>query len=480
MIPSLVSQYDRQVESLPIMISLLLGAFLGMFSEMSLNVALGSLMQDLNVSAITVQWLTTGYMLVISILIPVSALLLQLFSTRQLFLCALGLFTGGTLIAAVSSCFEALLFGRLIQAAGTGLFIPLMLNTILLISPVEKRGSVMGTVGLIVMFAPAIAPTVAGLILQYMHWHWLFWVLVPFLVFDLVFGYKFMQNVSEIKKVKIDYLSIVLSSIGFGGLVYGLSSLGEGAATSSLPAAILSLAIGIVVLILFIWRQLVMKEPLLNLKVFTYPMFALGVLLVMVAMLIIFSFLVLTPLYLQNGLKYSTFTVGLVLLPGGVLNGLISPLTGHLFDKFGPKRMVIPGMAIVAVTLGFFSGVTNTSTLPVIIVLHCFLMIGVSMIMMPAQTNGLNQLPRKLYPHGTAVMNTIQQLAGAVGTALSITVMNVGQHRYLASLTEPGMSKLSDGLIAGIQAAFTFGFWLAVIGVLMAMFIKRGNRLQSE
>ncbi|SMC32272.1 MDR family MFS transporter [Sporomusa malonica] len=474
------SVHTTDVKTLPIMISLLVSAFLGMFSEMSLNVALGSLMKELSVSTTTVQWLTTGYMLVISILVPVSALLLQLFTTRQLFITALSLFTLGTLVAAISPSFAVLLMGRLIQAAGTGLLIPLMINTILLITPAEKRGSVMGLIGLIVMFAPAIAPTVAGLILQYLDWHWLFWVLIPFLILDIGFGCRSMQNVSEVRKIKIDFLSILLSTIGFGGLVYGLSSAGEGVDGWSHPTTIIALVTGLVVVILFVWRQLTMKEPMLDLRVLKYPMFSLGMVLVIITMLIIFSFLLLTPLYLQNGLKYSTYIIGLVLLPGGVLNGLISPVTGRLFDKFGPTRMVIPGMIIVAVTLWFFSRVTLTSTMPNIIILHCFLMIGVSMIMMPAQTNGLNQLPRRLYPHGTAVMNTVQQLAGAVGTALCVTTMNAGQRSYLAGLGTPGASELTNALIAGIQNSFTLGFDLAVIGLLMALLIKRAYSSQSE
>lgn len=474
------SVHTTDVKTLPIMITLMVSVFLGIFSEMSLNIALGSLMKELSVSTTTVQWLTTGYMLVISILVPVSALLLQLFTTRQLFITALSVFTLGTLVAAISPSFAVLLMGRLIQAAGTGLLIPLMFNTILLITPAEKRGSIMGMIGLIVMFAPAIAPTAAGLILQYLDWHWLFWVLIPFLILDIGFGCRYMQNVSEVRKIKIDFLSILLSTIGFGGLVYGLSSAGEGVDGWSHPTTIISLITGLVVVILFVWRQLTMKEPMLDLQVLRYPMFSLGMMLVIITMLIIFSFLLLTPLYLQNGLNYSTYVIGLVLLPGGVLNGLISPVTGRLFDKFGPTRMVIPGMIIVAVTLWFFSRVTLTSTLPNIIILHCFLMIGVSMIMMPAQTNGLNQLPRGLYPHGTAVMNTVQQLAGAVGTALCVTTMNVGERNYLASSGTPGASELANALIAGIQNAFTLGFDLAVIGLLMALFIKRAYSSQSE
>jgi len=470
---STVQVDQTNIKKVPILVSLLVGAFVGMFSEMSLNVALSGLMKELSVSATTIQWLTTAYMLVISILVPISALLLRRFTTRQLFLTAQLLFTLGTLVGALSPNFTTLLIARLIQATGTGLLIPLIFNTILLITPPEKRGSMMGMIGLVIMFAPAIAPTIAGSIIQYMDWHWLFLGLLPILAFDIVFGYLYIKNVSEVQAIKIDIVSILLSTMGFGGLVYGFSSTGEGGGSSSM----VWLAIGVIGLIVFIWRQLTMKDPMMNLRTFKYPMYSLGVVLVMITMLIIFAFLILTPLYLQNGLGLSASLTGLILLPGGILNGFLSPVTGRLFDKFGPTWMVRGGIVIVAMTLWFFSQLTSASSFMNIMILHSSLMVGISMVIMPAQTNALNQLPRELYPHGTAILNTIQQLSGAVGTALCVAIMSIGQRQYMENLAPTGAAvDAAQALIVGVQKGFLFVFILAIIGFFFALFIKRAQQ----
>lgn len=464
------------VKAVPIFASLLTAAFIGMFSEMSLNVALSKLMAELSVTAATIQWLTTGYMLVISILVPVSALLLQTFTTRQLFNTAVLSFIIGTLICAISPTFAILLIGRLIQAAGTGLLIPLMFNTVLTLTPVHKRGSVMGLIGLVVMFAPAIAPTIAGLIIQKLHWHWLFWVLLPFLAAILLIGSPFMKNISNITRPKIDPLSIVLSTIGFGGVVYGFSSAGEGEHGWTSLTTLFSIIIGIVVLLLFAWRQLKMKQPMLNLTAFKFPMFTIGVVLVMVSMMVTFSFLLLMPMYLQQALLLSTFAAGLVLLPGGVLNGAMSIVTGRLFDKVGPKPLVIPGLIIAVVALWLFTGINTATTVTTIIILHCILQIGTSLVMMPAQTNGLNSLPKSLYPHGTAIMNTLQQLAGAIGTALCVAVMTSGQRAYLAGIPDiKDEDILAKALSAGVNNGFMFALMLAAIGLILALFIKKSR-----
>lgn len=464
----------KEIKVLPIMVSLLVSGFIGMFSETALNMALSDLMKELQVSAATVQWLTTGYLLVLGILVPVSGLLLQWFTTRQLFTATLCFSILGTFIAAIAPNFSFLLFARVIQAVGTGLLLPLMFNTILVIFPPHKRGAAMGTIGLVIMFAPAIGPTISGLVVEHLSWHWIFWISLPFLLFALVFGMAYMQNVSTITKPKIDPLSIILSTIGFGGIVFGFSNAGEGEGGWTSPTVIVSLTAGLVSLLLFTIRQLSMERPMINLRVFKYPMFTMGLLMVFICMMVILSSMLLLPMYLQGGLALSGFVAGLLLLPGGIINGLMSPLTGRLFDKYGPRWLVIPGFIIISIILWFFSDVTTTSTVITIIVLHTCLMIGISMIMMPAQTNGLNQLPREFYPDGTAIMNTLQQIAGAIGTAVAVSIMAAGQHDYLQSAKDPANPAIiPNALTAGIQQAFVFAMIVALVGLVCALFIKR-------
>ncbi|MDQ0233554.1 DHA2 family efflux MFS transporter permease subunit [Metabacillus malikii] len=458
----------------PILVAFLISGFIGLFSETALNIAITELIQVFQTNAATIQWLTTGYLLTLGILVPVSGLLLQWFTTRQLFITSLCLSIIGTLIAALAPSFEILMIARVFQAMGTALLLPLMFNTILVIIPPEKRGGAMGMIGLVIMFAPAVGPTFSGFVLENLTWNWIFWLSLPFLVIGLLAGIFFLENVSEVTKPKIDILSIILSTIGFGGIVFGFSSAGEGSGGWSNPEVIAFIAAGAISLLLFSIRQFKMEHPMINLRAFRYPMFTIGLILVFICMMVILSSMLLLPMYLQRGLVVSAVIAGLVLLPGGILNGLLSPVMGRLFDKYGPKWLVIPGLVIVSVVLWFFSTITTETSIALIVTLHIALMIGVSMVMMPAQTNGLNQLPPQYYPDGTAIMNTLQQVSGAIGTAVAVSILSAGENRYLQSVSNPDdPSHGPVAFTAGVQDGFIFALIAAVIALIVAFFIKR-------
>jgi len=464
----------KQYNTRAIMASLLICGFVGMFSETALNIAISNLMVVFEISAATAQWLTTGFLLTLGILMPMTGLLLQWFTTRQLFFGSLASSIVGTLIAALAFNFEMLMVARVLQAAGMGLLIPLMFNTILVVYPPEKRGAAMGFVGLVIMFAPATGPTVAGLLIEYLSWHYIFWLSLPFLVFGALVGYKYLENVTEVTKPRIDALSVALSTIGFGGVVFGFSKAGEGEEGWTSVVVIASIAVGLVALALFVLRQLFMKEPMMNLRVFKYPMFIVGLLMVLSCMMIILSSMIILPMYLQNGMGLSAFAAGLMLLPGSALNGFLSPHMGRLFDKYGPKWLVIPGLVVVAASLWFFSGVTPASSIAFLVALHIALMVGISMVWMPAQTNGLNQLPPELYPHGTAVMNTLQQVAGAIGTAVAISILTSGMEKYLHDSAAPTeLTEMANAMTFGSQHVFLFAMSVTLIGLVTAFFIRR-------
>ncbi|WP_375162416.1 DHA2 family efflux MFS transporter permease subunit [Bacillus sp. V3B] len=461
------------IRVVPVIISFVVAGFIGLFNETALNMALNNLIISFGIHETTAQWLTTGYLLTLGILVPVSGLILQWFTTRQLFITSLIFSIVGTLIGAISPTFSILMIARVVQAVGTALLLPLMFNTILMIIPPYKRGKIMGIIGLVIMFAPAVGPTLSGLILKNLSWHWIFWVSLPLLVFALVFGIYFMQNVTETTKPKIDLFSIILSTLGFGGIVFGFSSSGEGDGWGSLTV-IISLAIGVIGLLLFSIRQLTMKQPILNLRAFKYPMFTLGLVIVITSMMVILSSMILLPLYLQTSLALSTFVAGLLLLPGGIINGILSPVMGSLFDRFGPKWLVIPGFVIVTGAMFGFAAITMETNSAFIVGLHIIMMIGISMVMMPAQTNGLNQLPRELYPDGTAIMNTLQQVAGAIGTAVAISILSSSTQNFMntvADKTNPLNQVLA--FTEGVQNSFVFAIIIAVIGLVLSFFIKR-------
>lgn len=459
----------------PIIISFVVAGFIGLFSETALNMALTSLIKDFGIHETTAQWLTTGYLLTLGILVPVSGLIMQWFTTRQLFFTALVASIIGTLIAAIAPTFTVLMIARVVQAIGTALLLPLMFNTILLIIPPHKRGRIMGIIGLVIMFAPAVGPTVSGIILNNLTWHWIFWFSLPLLLAAFVFGWFFMQNVSTPTKPKMDFLSILLSTLGFGGIVYGFSSAGEGGGWGS-PTVIIAIIIGVVGLALFSIRQTKMQQPMLNLRAFKYPMFTIGLLLILVCMMVMLSTMILLPLYLQTSLALTTFAAGLLLLPGGIINGILSPVMGGLFDKFGPKWLVRIGILILLGAMFGFRTITIDTSSAFIITLHIITMVGISMVMMPAQTNGLNQLPRELYPDGTAIMNTLQQVAGAIGTAVAISIMSSGAESFMSTVEDPA-NPLNPLLAftSGVQDAFIFAIVMAIIGFIISLFIKRAK-----
>ncbi|WP_442951714.1 MDR family MFS transporter [Paenibacillus sp. GYB003] len=469
----------QDVKRLPILISLIIGAFFSILNETLLNIAFPELMVELNVSAPTMQWLATGYMLVVGVLVPASALLVQWFTTRQMFLGAMTMFTVGTLVCGIAPHFAVLLVGRLLQAAGTGLLLPVMMNTILVLYPPEKRGAAMGSIGLVIMFAPAIGPTLSGLILNSLEWRWLFYMVLPFAIFSILFAFIYLKNVSQPTKPKVDVVSLVLSTVGFGGIVYGFSSSGEGHGGWSSPQVYGTVIVGAIALLLFVVRQLKVREPLMDLRAFRFPMFTLTAIMLIIMMMTLFSTMSLLPFLFQGALGMTVFASGLIMLPGSLLNGLISPVTGKLFDKFGPRALVIPGTVFLLVIMWFFTRVSVDTSKITFLVLHICMMVAISMIMMPTQTNGLNQLPPRYYPHGTAILNTLQQVAGAIGVAFFIGIMTSGQNVYLANVPNPtDPAQIAQSTAIGVHNAFLYGFGFAVIAVLLSFFMKRTKSQQ--
>lgn len=464
----------------PIVAALIIGAFVAILNETLLNIAFPDLMADFKITESTVQWLATAYMLVVGMLVPVTALLQQWFTTRQMFIGAMVMFLAGTVISAFAPEFGVLLAGRVVQALGTGLMMPVMMNVILIIFPPEKRGGAMGMIGLVIMTAPVIGPTLSGLIVEHLSWRWLFYLVIPLAVFSVAFAWAFLRNVTTITKPRVDVLSILLSCVGFGGIVYGFSSAGERGSWTD-PVVVWCLVAGGISLVLFVIRQLVVKEPIMNLRAFKYPMFSLVTVLMLVMMMSLFSTMIMLPLFMQQVLLLTAFASGLALMPGGIINGLMAPVSGVLFDKFGPRVLVIPGIVLMCVAIYLFMGIEADWTQGRIIFIHVIMMIGISLVMMPAQTTGLNQLPRSLYAHGTAILNTLQQVAGAIGVALFISIMSSGAKEYMKTSEDPtSPAEMIQSMVAGLHNAFFVGLCLAVLALVISLFIKRTHAPKEE
>ncbi|WP_432774916.1 MDR family MFS transporter [Brevibacillus gelatini] len=461
---------------------MILGVFVAILNETLLNVALSKIMDDIGISPSKAQWLATGYLLVIGVLIPVTAFLIQRFTTRTLFLSAMGLFTLGTLAAAIAPGFGLLLVGRVLQASGTGLLFPLLTNVVLSVVAIEKRGSAMGTIGIVITFAPAIGPTLSGIIVEHFSWRALFYGVLPIVLFVVTFAYFRLKNVTETSRPRVDVLSLLLSTCGFGGIVFGFSSAGEGSGGWGSNEVLWPITIGVVALILFTWRQLRLSEPLLDLRTFTYTVFRMSTVIMMIVMMAMFSAMMLLPIFLQNALGYSPFEAGLVMLPGGIVMGIMSPITGRLFDRFGAKWLAVIGLALVGNTLLQFAFITLSTSYATIMIFNTLLMLGISMLMMPVMTNALNELPPQLYPHGTAIISTLQQVSGAVGTALLVTVMTNGTSRYLEQLGGQKADANAQvlAMMAGMKSAFLLAFALVVLAWIISLFIKRAVPPKKE
>lgn len=450
---------------------LMLGAFVGLFSETALNMALTNIMQDFSVSAATAQWLTTGYLLTLGILVPVSALLIRWFTTKQLVIVSFILSIAGSVIAALSTTFTLLLLGRIVQALGTGIILPLMMNVILLIFPIYKRGMVMGLMGLVMTTAPAVGPTIAGILVDILDWSYIFWLNLALYAVILIFGFKKIENVSTITKPKIDVLSIILSTIGFGGIIYSLSSIAEKSITT--PSVYLSLLAGVVAISLFVARQLTMKVPMINLQVFKYTMFTLAIIQIFIAMLLILSTAILLPMYLKGSLLLTAALAGLTLLPGSAINAALAPMVGKYFDRIGAKKLLAIGFTLTLIgAILFVLILSDDVPIWAIILTNMVFFAGIAFIMMPAQTNGLNQLPRKLYSDGSAVMNTLQQIAGAAGTAIAITLMIHGEKMYRE---DNPAATMSEALASGTNYAYYFIAAIALIGLVSTAFVKKAE-----
>lgn len=453
----------QKSSKLPIIAVLIGGSFLAILNQTLLATAIPHIMNDLNLTENTAQWLTTIFMLVNGIMIPITAFLMETFSTRRLFLTSMSIFAIGTLFCVLAPNFPLLMVGRIVQATGAGITMPLMMTVLILIFPIEKRGVAMGVVGLVISFAPAIGPALSGWLLQYFHWKSLFYIVLPLALIDIVFAFIYMKDVITRTYPKVDLLSIFLSTLGFGGLLYGFSSAGNNGWSSM--TVIGSLICGAIALTIFIIRQFKLKQPILEFRVFKNRTFTITTIIGMIAFMGLIAAETILPIYMQNMAGYTPFESGMVILPGALLSGLLSPITGKIFDKIGARLLVIGGLGIVTITTFMFTNLTVDTSLTYLTVVFAIRMIGISMVSMPATTAGLNQLPNKLIPHGTAMNNTMRQIAASIGTAMLVTVMT-GTTLINKTPTDP------TGLIHGVNIAFIVATVLSLVGFILAFYVR--------
>ncbi|AMO85460.1 Multidrug resistance protein B [Solibacillus isronensis B3W22] len=457
-----LSEQTRKI----LLIVMIAGCFFSTLNQTLLNVALSDLMNTFSVSPTTIQWLATGFMLVNGILVPITAFLMKRFSTRQLFISAMLFLLAGSVVAACAMNFGMLLTGRMIQAVGAGIILPLMMTVIVYLFPEERRGAIMGKVGFAIIFAPAIAPTLAGFIIDYLSWRWLFISLIPFIVIIIVLAYKYLMNVNEGAKSKIDLISLIYSTFGFGLLLFGFSSAGSRGWDDGV--ILTTIGAGLIISILFCQRQLSSQDPLLNLSVFRYKMYSMTTIINVAITIIMYADLILLPMYLQDGRGFSALDAGLLLLPGAIINAFLSPVTGKLFDKYGAKPLFIFGLVLVALSMWLVIDLSSTTSYVYILVRTIILRIGLAFITMPLNTAALNAIPRELASHGSAVNNTIRQLAGAIGTAVIVTA-------YTLQLTGTSV-QVNESYANAASSTYFYMFLLAIVAFIVVLFVPKHKR----
>ncbi|HDH6873017.1 TPA: DHA2 family efflux MFS transporter permease subunit [Staphylococcus aureus] len=441
----------------------MIGAFVGVLNQTLMTTILPEIMKDFTVSSSTAQWLTTIFMLVNGIMIPITAFLIERFTLRSLFFNATCFLMIGSFICMLGINFPMLLLGRSIQALGAGILMPLTQTLLFIMFPPEKRGMAMGMFGLVIGFAPAIGPTAAGWFVNIFDWRYLFLVVLLIGMIDFVFGYLSLPNITELSKPNLDKLSVILSTVSFGGLLYGFSTAGN--LGWSHPMVYITIIAAIVILTVFIFRQLKLESPLLEFRVFKYNDFSVAMILIVLMFMLFIGNLTILPIYMQTMMKWSPLESGLILLPGGLIMGLLSPVTGKLFDKIGGRILSIMGMLTIMIGALLMAQFSQNTTQLYVIISFSVTMLGNAMIMTPMTTQALNALPRQYIAHDTAMNNTIRQVSAAIGTGILVTLMTgLGKTSSLSG---------SQGLIHGLDITFYVVALIAFIGTIIAFFIRK-------
>lgn len=453
---------------------LIVSSFVVILNETIMNVALPVLMEEFRVTPDAIQWLSTIFMLTMAVVIPMTGFLLQRFSTRKVFVLAIGLFTLGTTLAALSPGLGILLLARVIQACGTAIMMPLLMTTILDLVPAERRGVLMGNVSIVISVAPAIGPTLSGLILQYLSWRFMFIVIIPIALAALVIGTPRLSNEVGDDAAPLSVPSLLLAIPGFGGLVYGLSGLSAGVT----PMGLGILAVAVLCLVGFVLLQLRLQhddKALLDLRSLNFRDFTLSLVLMMCSMISLFGVIILLPLFFTNVLGIETLTTGLIMLPGGLLMGLLAPMVGKLYDKVGPRPLIVPGaIVLLAALLGYAVILDAQTPIWLLVVMHLVMSLGLAFIFTPAFTTALNPLPHHLHSHGSALLSTLQQLAGAMGTALIVGVVAASTSAKIAAGTD-----VVAATVEGFKPGFLVGAACSV-GILVIGFLLGGKKKIQE
>lgn len=460
---------------------LMVSTFVVILNETIIGVALPQFIRVFKIDASAGQWLSAAFMLTMAVVIPITGFLLQRFNTRPIFIAAMSFFSAGTLIAILTpnSSFDLLIVGRVVQACGTAIMFPLLITTVMELVPPASRGRTMGNISIVISVAPAIGPSISGLILNWLNdWHWLFILVFPIAIAALVIGGIRVQNVTVPRKTKFSIPSVILSAFGFGGLVYGISNLGTATPETIGLEGWLPLSVGAVALVIFVLRQVNLQKrdaALLDLRTFKSATFSWSIGMLVVSMASFFGTIIVLPIYLESVLGLSPINTGLLLLPGGLIMGLLAPFVGRFYDKHGPTALLVTGSIITSVTFWGMTFFDQHTSVWIVFGAYDVLSVALAFLFTPIFTASLGSLPEHLYSHGSAIVGTVQQVAGAAGTALLVTILSAYQVHPVAD----GPATVSSTAI-GIHWAFLTAAIISLLAIPAAFFIRPPKALEGE
>ena len=436
-------------------------AFLATFNETYLNVGFAPIMEYFSVDVGTVQWLATAYMLGAAVMVPVSAFLYKSIKTRTLFLTSVGLLIAGSIVAAVAPSFPVLLAGRILQSLGTGMLIPVGMNITLEVAPRKKLGTYMGIMGAMTTIGPASSVILAGVILSFFDWRMLLIVFAVLAIICFLAAAFILGDIAKLTHPKLDVLSTILIGLALIGILYGIST----AFTGNVVISAITAVLGILCLILFLRRQSRIEHPLIDLRPLSIRPFAVGVIINMLSLIVIFAMNIVMPIYLQSALGVPAIFASLTLFPAILLSCIISVVAGRVYDKHGPGVLLPLGFACIAVFTAALAGLISTGSLLLFAVLYIPVICGSALIIGPVQSFALSRLSYEMNPHGVIVMSTGFQIAGCIGSSLFAGVYTIGA----VSAAETGFSA------AALLAAL-----LAVVGFCCALYIRRVSRQAQQ
>lgn len=447
-----------------VMVAVMLsGALLAVLNLTLLSPALPTIMADLGIERTTAQWLTSGYSLVEACVIPLSAYLMGRFPMRKLFIAGMCIFGAGSLLAAFAPAFPFLLAGRMLQATCTGMVMPMVSTVILLVFPREKRGTAMGMIGLIIGFAPAIGPSLSGLLVDHLGWRALFGVVAALTVVVIALAFAFLKNFGEFRRTSFDVLSVVLSTCGLLCLLYGLSTVSS---ASNLALSAVLIVVGAVVVALYARRQTRLDEPMLHIDILKTRRYATAVVTIMLLQAALMGLEVLMPLYIQDVRGYSATVSGVAMLPGALIGAVAGVFAGRLFDRYGVRKVAIPGACVMIAGAFVLTCLGMESHIVMVTAAYTTMALGLQFITTPLNTWGVNSLDNAMVQHAQPLSNTLNQVAGSFGTALLVSISSI------ATQMTADQGELASSF-NGDHAAFTATFCLLAVAVVVIVALAR-------